>query len=294
MSIDPDVLDALLAAGASAEMIVAAVKADAAKEEGRRAEKRSRDAERKRRSRASAMSRGHGVTDADGRGHTVTARDIADPVPPKESSPTPPKENSPHPETTDADASVVGGADATGPDEVVLAFDAYNAEAPAAGWPKAKVLDARRRAALKARLAECGGIAGWRDVLAKARASPHLTGDNTRGWRADLDFLLQAKSFTKLREGSYDARRPSPAGNGRRPSAHDSMLAGFAEVAARYGGSGGLHGAPGEAPGEPPPFDGPTLDLEAGRGGHARDAEPWPDAGDYRGGGAAPRRLPGH
>lgn len=199
-------------------------------------------------------------------------------------------------DTSSLRSEVVGGADATETDDVDLAFEAYNASAVAAGWPKAMKLDARRRAALKARLAECGGIAGWRDALAKARASPHCCGQNDRGWTADLDFLLQPKTFNRLREGSYDARRSSqPASTGAgRPSAHDSMLAGFAAVAARYGGDGGLYRPPGEAPDEPPPFDGPTLDLEAGRGGYPRDAEPWPDAGDYRGRGAPSRRISGH
>lgn len=47
-----EVLDALLAAGATAEMIVAAVKADACHEEERRAHRREKDAERQRRWRA--------------------------------------------------------------------------------------------------------------------------------------------------------------------------------------------------------------------------------------------------
>ena len=51
--IRPEVLDALLAAGATAEMIVAAVKADAAQEENKILERRAKDAERQRKSRAS-------------------------------------------------------------------------------------------------------------------------------------------------------------------------------------------------------------------------------------------------
>jgi hypothetical protein len=48
-----EVLDALLEAGATAEMIVAAVKADAAKDAARTEEKRANDRERQRRHRAS-------------------------------------------------------------------------------------------------------------------------------------------------------------------------------------------------------------------------------------------------
>lgn len=51
--IRPEVLDALLAAGATAEMIVAAVKADAAIEASRLTERRTKDADRQRRHRRS-------------------------------------------------------------------------------------------------------------------------------------------------------------------------------------------------------------------------------------------------
>lgn len=51
MAINPAVLDALLQAGATAEMIVAAVKADLANDEARREAKRANNAERQRRYR---------------------------------------------------------------------------------------------------------------------------------------------------------------------------------------------------------------------------------------------------
>lgn len=68
--------------------------------------------------------------------------------------------------------------------------------------PIAKSLTASRRKQIKARLAE-DGIAGWREALSAVEASPLCLGDNERGWRADLDFVCQPKSFAKLREGSY-------------------------------------------------------------------------------------------
>ncbi|MEP9376184.1 hypothetical protein ABLE91_05680 [Aquabacter sp. CN5-332] len=101
MSISPAILDALLAAGATADMIVAAVKADAAQEEQRLMEKRGKDAERKRRSRSSAMSRGQDVTDADGRGQGVTAADTPHPEE-RKVSPDPSKETQPLPPTPSA------------------------------------------------------------------------------------------------------------------------------------------------------------------------------------------------
>jgi len=39
-------------------------------------------------------------------------------------------------------------------------------------------------------------------------ASAFCRGENDRGWRADLDFLCQPKSFNGLIEGKYDDRVP--------------------------------------------------------------------------------------
>ena len=199
---------------------------------------------------------------------------------------------------TDADASVVGEADPSAPDEVTLAFEAYNASAKAAGWPAAVKLDTRRRASLKARLAECGGIAGWREALARARASPHCCGQNDRGWTADLDFLLQPKSFNRLREGSYDARKPPAAGNSRansRASSYDAFAAGFAAVAGGSHGGGGPDRPTGEDPGPGGAYAGATIDLEPRRGGDPfGDDDGWATRRDDGDADRLPRRLPGH
>jgi len=83
VSLSPAILDALLAAGATADMIVAAVKADMVASEAVKAEKRAKDAERQRLHRLS-HSQSHDVT--------VTACDIKDggtlplDVPPKNKS----------------------------------------------------------------------------------------------------------------------------------------------------------------------------------------------------------------
>ena len=96
--------------------------------------------------------------------------------------------------------------------EVKAAFDCYNEMAARAGLPEARVMNPDRTSKLKARLKECGGISGWRAACEKIASSAHCTGDNDRGWVADLDFMLQRRSFTKLMEGSYDDRRPKPKG----------------------------------------------------------------------------------
>lgn len=99
-------------------------------------------------------------------------------------------------------------------DEITPAFDAYNAVAEETGWPKAQALTGKRRAALKARLGEVGGLEGWRTAMARARGSPFLCGESGRDrahekWTPDIDFFLQQSSFVKLMEGKYDDRTPA-------------------------------------------------------------------------------------
>lgn len=88
-------------------------------------------------------------------------------------------------------------------DDAVKAFVMFNDVAAEIGLPLAKALTPARRSKLKTRLRECGGIDGWAQALNNLRQSPHCRGSNDRGWRADFDFMLQAKSFMRLLEGGY-------------------------------------------------------------------------------------------
>ncbi|WP_172823716.1 YdaU family protein [Paracoccus aminovorans] len=115
-------------------------------------------------------------------------------------------------------------------DEIAIAVSAYNASAASAGWPKVQVLNKTRRSSLKARLKDCGGLDGWVVALAKAKASPHLCGQNNRGWTASFDFLTSQSGFTKLMEGNYDDRQ-SPQQN--RQSAADDRFGRIADAAVR-------------------------------------------------------------
>lgn len=100
-------------------------------------------------------------------------------------------------------------ADAPSPAEPDLheAVQLWNALADELDLVRAQTVNATRLKHLRARLAECGGIEGWRAALGRIRGSPFLLGQNERGWKADLDFVLQQKSFTRLMEGSYDRTR---------------------------------------------------------------------------------------
>lgn len=85
-------------------------------------------------------------------------------------------------------------------DEVV---DEWNDLARSCGLPTvAKLTDSRRRR-LTARIRQYPEVEAWQRAFACIRGSPWMQGANDRGWRADFDFLLQDKSFTKLVEGSY-------------------------------------------------------------------------------------------
>lgn len=84
-----------------------------------------------------------------------------------------------------------------------LATSLYNAVASTLDLPQVQKLTETRRRKLVQRLKDCGGIEGWQCALDEIGQSPFLTGQNNRGWKADFDFLLQEKSFTRLMEGAY-------------------------------------------------------------------------------------------
>jgi len=99
-----------------------------------------------------------------------------------------------------------GVCDRTPDLDCLEAFTLYNALAHEIGLPQAATLTPGRRQTLKARLKEHGGLEGWRRALDNLKASPFLCGQNDRGWRANLDFMLQASSFAKLIDGTHIKR----------------------------------------------------------------------------------------
>lgn len=79
----------------------------------------------------------------------------------------------------------------------------WNEMAAEVGLPLARKITTARRRAFKARLRDYPDIADWRRALLCIRNTPWMHGENDRGWQADIDFLLQARSFTKLTEDAY-------------------------------------------------------------------------------------------
>lgn len=101
------------------------------------------------------------------------------------------------------------------------------------GFAEVQRLTETRRRALRKRLAECGGLDGWHQALAKVEASDFLAG-RSKDWRADFDFLLKASKFTKLMEGGYDNRTDAS-----RPVTTDQhRAAGFRKLFADAGAGG--------------------------------------------------------
>jgi hypothetical protein len=133
-------------------------------------------------------------------------------------------------------ASVLARPHSITPADLDDALSAYNAAAERAGWAKAKRLSDTRKASLRKRLAECGGLSGWVSAMERAAQSNFLCG--SRGWLADLDFFLQAKSFTKLMEGAYDDR----TGTGNDTRASDRFRRTIEAVSERLGGFGNAGG----------------------------------------------------
>lgn len=81
-------------------------------------------------------------------------------------------------------------------------LEAYNDVAAQCGLSKAKMTPERRKK-LNARIRQCS-VEDFTEAIDALRRNPWLHGENDRGWRADFDFLLQPKSFTRLIEGGYD------------------------------------------------------------------------------------------
>jgi hypothetical protein len=131
-----------------------------------------------------------------------------------------------------------------------MGFLAFNELAEKVGWPKVQQQSPARQKALSQRISDCGGIDNWRSALDRAASSPLLTGQNTRGWRADFDWLCKPANFTKLMEGNYDKRNRNannlPQGRADGPNSAAARIAdifGLGETQGHAGdGVGGYGG----------------------------------------------------
>ena len=120
-------------------------------------------------------------------------------------------------------------AEPDNPDDVAQAVADWNALAEAVGLARVQLVSDRRKAAVRRRLAEAGGLDGWRAALEKIRESPGLRGENERGWTASFDWAINQANFTKLMEGNYDNWSSDHPARGKDPYAGAT---GFARAAA--------------------------------------------------------------
>ena len=153
---------------------------------------------------------------AHARGFTVTVTDTdSSPLSPYGDIPPKPEPVAEHGDPPKARSLVTVGV-------IDQAVAAWNSMASRAGLPTCQKLTNARRTKLAARIRDAGGLGGWCSAIEKLEGIPGLLGDNDRGWRAGIDFLLQEGSFTKLMEGGYDNWKSISRLN-RRPSKTDEV-----------------------------------------------------------------------
>ena len=148
-------------------------------------------AERQRRCRENKRANGHTVT---------VTRDTPSPLNPPPKKTPDPKNNppliSPQPEDLSAEPTPAPLTKR----EVV---EAWQTRMVPQGFPPIRKMTSQRERQLNARLKD-STLEEWMQAMAALERSQFCRGENERGWRADFDFLLQPKSFTKLLEGAYD------------------------------------------------------------------------------------------
>ncbi len=86
--------------------------------------------------------------------------------------------------------------------------------------PKCLTISDKRKQSLSARLKEPFFLANWEAALRKVTASKFCTGNNERGWKADIDWFLQPESVLRAMEGKYDNQKPVQTSPARDPWLH--------------------------------------------------------------------------
>lgn len=104
------------------------------------------------------------------------------------------------------------------------AVEVWNAMAAETELPRVQNPSPTRLKALHFRLKEIGGIEGWSALMEQIRGSPHLLGQNDRGWRASFDWILKPANLTKVMEGNYLATDRSNSNGSQRPNSISDSL----------------------------------------------------------------------
>lgn len=81
-------------------------------------------------------------------------------------------------------------------------IEAWNMTAEPLGLQRVRKMTPERRRKLNTFIRR-HSIDEITEGIAAIPRSPFLRGENPRGWRADFDWMLEPKNFTKLQEGNY-------------------------------------------------------------------------------------------
>lgn len=79
----------------------------------------------------------------------------------------------------------------------------YNSLASEVGLPQCRLLTATRKKHIAARWREYPDLESWTNFWGYVKAQPFLSGQNDRGWRCDIEWLMKPNNFAKVLEGSY-------------------------------------------------------------------------------------------
>lgn len=123
-----------------------------------------------------------------------------DPLPERQGTPA---RAAPKPSKNHKQPSGDMSADADPPVSKKEILEAWQSRMVPLGFPAVLKMTSQRERQLSARLRD-SNLDEWMRAFDALERSAFCRGENDRGWRADFDFLLQPKSFTRLIEGAYD------------------------------------------------------------------------------------------
>lgn len=118
---------------------------------------------------------------------------------------------------TRSDEGRHSGDGETGRDLASRVLELYGDLCP--GLPPADRLSFRRILRVRAmteEFPEALRVQWWRDYFRRVSLSAFLRGRGSKGWRADLDWLLEPENARKVLAGNYDGGLVGPAGSGTR------------------------------------------------------------------------------
>lgn len=79
------------------------------------------------------------------------------------------------------------------------------------GIPTRMPKETAKKAVLRLKDSFGGDLGEWRRYCQRIAASPHLRGENDRGWQANFGWVLEPKNLVKIENGNYDDHRKTNA-----------------------------------------------------------------------------------